>query len=199
MKKHFTKLTAAFLTVVMVFLMMPIWIFPISAEETTTITGYDNFGYLGSGYNLLGDQQLSNSSVTLKSAVFDDDFVNYVNNGISANYFVSELIEEGRYGAELKVVVKNTAETKINLYAYKYTSSINGEDPTEIVVLCEFADSQTPDTLGLCENSTIEKGHTSELTMDYYPNNHIIRDQIKKQNKKRKGKRFCQNGAIHYP
>ena len=56
-----TRVITFLLTVAIILTVIPFSILPVSAEAITSI---DEMGHLGKGFNMLGDQQLANSSLS---------------------------------------------------------------------------------------------------------------------------------------
>ncbi len=79
------RIMAALLAAVMVFLMIPFSSIIVSAAGLTMIEDYADLDLLGKGYNLLGDEPLSQGAVIGTSLIFNSSVVNYVSSTIGTD------------------------------------------------------------------------------------------------------------------
>ncbi len=76
MKRTKLRVLSAFLAFIMVFLMVPFGIINVAAADINGITQYDELDLLGKGYNLLGSQALSSSTLSGSSSIFNENIMN---------------------------------------------------------------------------------------------------------------------------
>lgn len=91
MKKNVSKrVISAFLVVVLAFFLVPFSSIIVSAADVTTLEDYEDLDLLGKGYNLLGSQSLTSSTLVSMSAIFDESVMEHITStrttGASTSY-----------------------------------------------------------------------------------------------------------------
>ena len=158
-----TRLISGFLAVVMVFIMIPFAAIPVIAEN---ITNVDEMGHLGKGFNMLGDQQLTNSSLAgyeiFKSAKnmsmqkttgsFNSSEFTYIND---MQTFLNEQSASASVGLDASAKFKLfSLEAKFK-YGLSSSSSTESSQEYEYAILEHYA-SRLKKTLDLTKDSFIE-------------------------------------------
>lgn len=144
--KRLQKLISLILVMVMIVSMLPSMILNVSADVTTQITDFSDAGFLGRGFNLLGNSPLENSTLSdkgiLKSmenvyaTVTDTRDTEYLFTYIKDfSTFLQKESASATYSAEVGAKIKIVSLEAKAKYGLQSASSYSEDSKTEYAVL----------------------------------------------------------------